>query len=638
MTTDRRPKINVLMPVCEEMGSRTRERAGASSPIAYNGGNWFSRHVAHRPQRLPSFLPGAPMKTFEISSSWLPWVCFAGTLIVFVFYLGHLPPKGYFGMFRDDSLYFSSAKALAEGRGYVIPNLPGAPRQTKYPVLYPWLLSWIWRWQPSFPSNITPAAWMTGLFGCWFLVAAFELLRRLKGVGDWSAFIVVSLCAFEFYVLVLSRALLSDVPFAAFALTAALVGDAAMRTQARPAWVVTAGVLAGLSLMTRSVGVAVVAGVVAAALYRRANRQAALFCLTTAPFFLACFWLSRPSVASAPAWLAEGVRTAFPGWGQSVLYYTDYASFWRFCVPRLSVFWTMLELNLESLVQGDTFHLLEPTLRLRNSLASNVVGGVLLAWAVAGIVRQARNHEWKPIHFILILYSAIMLTWNYPNYDRFFLPFAPLFFMGMWVEGKHLVRLTLASQGRTHPLGERLLGGMLLTALAGLVGIALWNYVRGDRPQMLAWAKERTLMAAEKAQVYGWIHENTDPGATIVAYEEADLYLYTERTAVCPIFFSTEYMYTDDKSVIERDLAHITDAASALQARFWLVSEDDFRMEFKAAQPLMKERVLRLMSGLPEVYRSRSGRVRLYDISRMVREAREARRSPGSEWANGLAR
>ena len=59
-----------------------------------------------------------------------------------------------FRNFFDDAYYFGSAKALAQGGGYIIPNLPGGPPQTKYPVLYPWLLSWVWRWYPSFPSNI----------------------------------------------------------------------------------------------------------------------------------------------------------------------------------------------------------------------------------------------------------------------------------------------------------------------------------------------------------------------------------------------------------------------------------------------------------------------------------------------------
>ena len=50
----------------------------------------------------------------------------------------------WFGQFHDDSIYLSSAKALAAGQGYIMPSVPGEPAQTKYPLLYPWLLSLIW--------------------------------------------------------------------------------------------------------------------------------------------------------------------------------------------------------------------------------------------------------------------------------------------------------------------------------------------------------------------------------------------------------------------------------------------------------------------------------------------------------------
>src|SRR5208337_3140657 len=216
------------------------------------------------------------MRIFRMSRSWLPWLCLAATLILFLGYLRSLPAQGYFGVFGDDAFYFGSAKAFAQGKGFIIPSLPGGPPQTKYPVLYTWLLSWVWRWCPSFPSNITPAASVTAFFGCWFLAAAFALLRRLKGVGDWPAIVMVALCAFHPFVLLVSRVLMTDVPFAALVLTAALVADEAMRSQAPPTRAVIAGILAGLSMMTRTTGVAVIAGIVAAAVYRRAYRRAAL--------------------------------------------------------------------------------------------------------------------------------------------------------------------------------------------------------------------------------------------------------------------------------------------------------------------------------------------------------------------------
>ena len=58
------------------------------------------------------------------------------------------------GLFHDDGIYVVTARALAEGQGYRIISLPESPPQTKYPILFPWLLSLVWRLAPSFPDNL----------------------------------------------------------------------------------------------------------------------------------------------------------------------------------------------------------------------------------------------------------------------------------------------------------------------------------------------------------------------------------------------------------------------------------------------------------------------------------------------------
>jgi hypothetical protein len=62
--------------------------------------------------------------------------------------------KQILGLFHDDAIYVIAGKALASGNGYRIESLPGAPAQTKYPFLFSFLLSILWRLAPSFPKNI----------------------------------------------------------------------------------------------------------------------------------------------------------------------------------------------------------------------------------------------------------------------------------------------------------------------------------------------------------------------------------------------------------------------------------------------------------------------------------------------------
>src|ERR1039457_3394307 len=68
----------------------------------------------------------------------------------------------HFGRFDDDAVYVVCAKALAEGHGYRIESFPGGPAETKFPPLFPALVSLIWRLDSHFPGNLhwlTPWLW-----------------------------------------------------------------------------------------------------------------------------------------------------------------------------------------------------------------------------------------------------------------------------------------------------------------------------------------------------------------------------------------------------------------------------------------------------------------------------------------------
>src|SRR5512140_3524759 len=69
----------------------------------------------------------------------------------------------HLGFYHDDGVYWVTAKSIAEGGGYRIPSLPGAPYQTKYPPVFPALLSIVWRVTPEFPLNLATAVWLTWL-------------------------------------------------------------------------------------------------------------------------------------------------------------------------------------------------------------------------------------------------------------------------------------------------------------------------------------------------------------------------------------------------------------------------------------------------------------------------------------------
>ena len=542
-------------------------------------------------------------------------------LVVFAVSVARLEPAARFGWYHDDTVYFASAQALAEGRGYLLPSLPGAPPQTKYPVLYSWLLSWVWRWQPAFPANLNLAVALTAACGGLFLLISFQLLRRLEGIGDGTALGITALCALHPNVLILSGSVLSDMPFAALALGGALLADEALRRGAPPWRAVLAGALIGLSFLTRSLGLVVLAGVLAAALERRLYRPGAAVLAGALPFLLVPL-LYAPAPVPPPAWAQGGA------W-QTWVYYTSYWQFWKFSVPNRDVFLSMVTANLRYLLQAPaTFCLFPPPGGAR--FLPGVLLCITLTFGIAsGILRQARRQEWKPVHFVLLFYAAAVLVWNYAFFDRLLVMFLPLFYAGVWIEGRHLTTMLAAAWRPGRPASEKVVATLLSLALLGMAGAAARFYIvdyRSDFPRMAA---SRVAAMAERRQAYDWIRRETPPATRLIAYEDVVLNLYTGRAAMRPIAFSTEAFYREDESVLRRDLAHLTDTARGIGARYWVMTNDDFALD--TGTPLIDQRIAALKAVLPVVFRSSGGQVQVYDLGCL-----QAPDGPGCETARAV--
>jgi 4-amino-4-deoxy-L-arabinose transferase-like glycosyltransferase len=458
---------------------------------------------------------------------------------------------------------------------------------------------------------------MTALFGCWSLIVAFQLLRKLKGVRDWAALAIVALCAFQPLFLSLSGAVMSDIPFMALALTAAVTADSAMRRDSRTMPVVATGILAGLSASMRVLGLAVLVGIFATGVYRRAHRQATVFCMVAVLFMGAVLWLGGFHLLPQQA-ESEGAAPE-PGWRQTFVEYTSYWDSWRANVPSLEAFLNVLKLNLLLFLVRPASYLLAPLVG-PTSLPGMTLYVILAVGIVAGIVRQAHSQEWKPIHFVFLAYSAMLVLWYYGEMSRFLLLFLPLFYAGLFVEGRNVLSLLAKTLHSGRPTAERVLAGAVTLGLSTMAGAGAWNYVDGGRQQWLAKAAERDAIAGEKMEAYDWLRDNTDPNTRVVAYEHVNLYLYTGRQAVPPIAFSIAGIFTNDKRILEEDLAHMTDTARHVGARFWLAAEDDFSKEGGSA--LIKQRMAQLKSVLPLVFSSHENKVQIYDLSCVLQPMR----------------
>jgi hypothetical protein len=339
------------------------------------------------------------------------------------------------GAVQDDGIYLTTAKALATGQGYRHLELPGQPYQTKYPILYPLLLSVVWRAWPDFPDNVAAiqvvntALWA---LGSWI---AYRLMRRVWCLPWWlSASGVILAFAHGQTMGLLQTAMAEPLFFVLVvaALSAVSMGnhehrspEADPRAQAEPAPTeiarsALAGVLAGGAYLTRTLGLALVAAILLDLLVRRRWKQAAVAAIGPA---LAIggwrLWCAHAAALNA----ADPVSAAFR-------YDLNYGMW--FPSNLGTVLWVAGQ-NVTELALAAFLLLIPPP---HNSwtdlLQRGFVGAIplyvvmltVMALIVGGAVAVFRRSR-AAVHLYLALYLALVLIWPF-HPKRFLVPLLPL--------------------------------------------------------------------------------------------------------------------------------------------------------------------------------------------------------------------
>lgn len=237
-----------------------------------------------------------------------------GLLGLFVFVVAlWAQPNALVGVFYDDGIYAVLAKALAQGDGYRYIHMPGAPPGVHYPPLYPAALSALWRLWPAFPQNVV----LFQLFDSAALGLAagvIALHARRWDVPSAAQYVALPLGFVAFPLLTLVGVRFSEPFFLALMAGALLLAD---RSDVSLRTAVAAGALAGLAVLTRSIGIAVVAGI-PLAFWLRGQRRQALVALAVASAMLLpwMLWLMAQGDAIDPR-IASTYGTYFQRAGQT---------------------------------------------------------------------------------------------------------------------------------------------------------------------------------------------------------------------------------------------------------------------------------------------------------------------------------
>jgi len=428
-----------------------------------------------------------------------------------------------FGRAHDDAIYFVVAKSVADGQGYRIQSLPGAPYESKYPPLLTWLLALAWRINPQFPENlsvVTAIQWAAVPLFLWLSLLWF----RRAGLSPAERWLATAWLAVNPYTVVMAAGIFTDVLFAALVLASLLAFDTARLRERGWPWAVLAGLIAGLGYLTRTAGiVALVSGPAVFLLWRKRREACA--------FFVAML----PAVIGWMGWVKLHHTSATD---LVSIYNTNYLAF-QFLNVHLR--------DLGTLVWTNVGHLLYNIGALafpqeNGSFFWQLIRVTTAAAIITGLVRHRKERALHPLMALAALTMVELVVWHSPPNLRLMYPFVPLFAAGALWEGQHFI-VMLRGTFRRPEASQRVAGWLVGALAAALLLSAIWmqGFVTfGTLPDMRA---ENVRVRQENREAYAWINRNLPADATVLSINPA-LYLYTGRhtasLVIMPIYWYEE--------------------------------------------------------------------------------------------------
>jgi hypothetical protein len=420
---------------------------------------------------------------------------------------------GVCGGYHDDAIYVATAKALATGKGYRLIDLPGAPLQTKYPILYPAILATIWRLWPTFPDNLLAMQLLSLLSAAGALGLSYLLLVRFNYGSRAVVSTGVGLCATAPFMLYLSTQTLSEMPFALLVVIAAWrLEVVVLSPQESLAREVSSGFVLALPLACRTIGLALLVG--ALVLLLRAKRRVT--------------WTALGGLALAAPWFTWAAYGLAHGTGDAVTgYYRDYLGSWV-TAGRSSALSIPL-INSVVLLIGPAHLLLSGISSLWFSRSQTLWNLVFLASGLAvWTLALGRALASRPLPVLIGLYVLTVVVWPWPP-TRFLAPVLPLVIGSVRIAG-----LPSRAWVRSRVFRAATWGCIAVIAASNLVlNVRLARQARATGyPYNTIVSQPAEWTSYER--VFRWIRQNTAPTQRIAAGLDTMVYLYTGRQAFRP--------------------------------------------------------------------------------------------------------
>jgi hypothetical protein len=473
---------------------------------------------------------------FSLRWSW-PVILLGVVLIsAMSLYITLLTPDG-FGYYNDDAIYLTTAKSLATSQGYRIISLPNGPAQTKYPPVYPFLLSLVWRLHSGFPANLTALMMVSVLASAASAILAWFYLTTHEYASRWLATLAVGLAAINGFTVVFSIGLFSEMPYMALSIAALLLTES--RESSRGSWScgtsggIALGVLLGLAFLTRLTGVTLIAAVALYFILRKRPRRAVLPLAIAAMFML--------------GWAGWCYHQPSAGDGTNATYFTSYFKYtYELFRDKQAARHYSSPIEFCLIVKNNALELARsaPLMALgycqeRLGFVGDAGRKLLLASAfgLLLILLGARKYLRAGPRLLFIymgFYVSLQLILPYPDssIERYLVPILPfliLLLLKGGLDAGGAIRSWLARKTRVARRVAAAIAALPVIALAvfvlGACSVGVWSLLTELKPR---WADAR----AADAPFISWINANTRDTDVLACVHHGMYYLYTGRRAV----------------------------------------------------------------------------------------------------------
>lgn len=492
------------------------------------------------------------------------------TLLLFVaFCVVALRDPAPAGLWQDDGIYVATAQALAEGDGYRHIELPGEPLQTKYPILYPAVLAVATLVGPQYPDNLWLLLLPGALSGA--LLVGLSILYWRRSGGESGAVLICgsALAALSPVIWSHVRFCMSDLPFGALAMAALLALDRidTPREVGPPSgssgvkFAILGGVLIAAAMLTRGVGIALLASAMLVLAWRR--RFAPLGAVIVAAGVLLIPWYIRQWIATGQngstqtaflyqcelaysAWMPEAPGQIGATVWQNLWRTVFGVGFFQLAAPRDFVIGALSQFGWRTIAVHLSF-----------------IGAAVCI--VVGFVGHARRRI-GVVHVFAALYGCLILAWPFDPY-RFLIPWTPLLMLWLVSGVAGVARFAFMRFGpRSTNRATRVASAAVVGAtvmVGAFFAVELFRITTSSRSDY--YLREIQTDWTEYDALTKWVTDNTPPYSVIASAHPAGLFLSTSRQGhyFWPDHDPYRLSYGPDRSV-----ASFYAAPAASEARF----------------------------------------------------------------------